>query len=236
MAMYESQGNRQEQGRQQQFAGQQGQQAGQQGQQGQQAGQQGQSQRGSNVEHAVNLAEIAVRGTAVLFDIQTSALRSLLQLQARSVAAFGAPDYSDLLRYTDTGTKRLLSTGTEQVMNSVRQASDTITEVQRQFGRLVEQGTLQLTEDLRQGIQELSQRTQQGLQEVKNMAQESADEAEQRLRRQQSQQQQQAQQLQAQQAQGAQAPGEQAARPGQPQVDQPRPEEEHERAGKRRSA
>jgi gas vesicle protein len=173
-----------------------------------------------NVEHSVNFAELTLRGTAVMFDIQLSALRGLLQLQARSAAAFGAPDYSDLLRFTDSSAKRLLTTGTEQVLNSVRQASDTITEVQRQFARLVEQGTMQITEEVRQGIEELNQRTQEGLQEVKSLAQQGADEAERAVR------------------EGGQQRSVEQARAGhaQPQVEQPRPDEEQERAGKRRSA
>src|SRR6266498_2714141 len=91
-----------------------------------------------NIEHSMNMTELALRGTAVLFDIQMSAVRSLWQMQARNCAAFGAPDYSDLLRFTDTGAKWLISTGVEQILTSARQASDAITEVQRQFGRLVE--------------------------------------------------------------------------------------------------
>ncbi|HVK56965.1 MAG TPA: hypothetical protein VM532_18290 [Burkholderiales bacterium] len=207
--MYETQGSKQQQG----SASQQG---GQQGREQQSREQQGRGQQQRQTEHTLNMAELALRGTGVLFDIQMAAVRSLWHLQTRSAAAFGAPDYSDLLRFTDVGAKRLLSTGAEQVLTSARQASDTITELQRQFGRLVEQGALQLTEEMRQGMEELNERTQQGLQEVKNLAQQGADEAERMTKERESALQQQRQQA--------------GGRPGEPQIDQPRPQTEQPRA------
>ena len=128
----------------------------------------GDASRGA--EQTLNMAELAVRGTTALFDIQLTALRGLWQLQARSAAAFGAPDYSDLLRSTENGTQRLLSTSAEQVLTSARQAADAITEMQSQFGRLIEQSAHQLTDEIQHGIEEISQRAQEGLHVVKEMA------------------------------------------------------------------
>jgi gas vesicle protein len=156
--------------------------------------------------------ELYVHGATVLADIQVAAIRNLWNIQARSATAFGAPDYSELLRFTDTGAKRLFTSNAEQLLSSARQASDTITELQRQFGRLVEQGSLQISEDIRQGMEELNQRTQEGLREVKDLAQQGADEAERFLHETQSHQR------------------EQPVR----QVAQARTEEENDRAGKAR--
>src|SRR5215475_4678314 len=50
---------------------------------------------GRRQDHTMNIAELAVRGTTMLFDIQMAALRSIWQMQARSAAALGAPDCSD---------------------------------------------------------------------------------------------------------------------------------------------
>ena len=126
----------------------------------------------------MNIAELAIRGTSVMFDIQMSALRSIWHIQARSAAALGAPDCSDLVHFADTGTKRLISTIAEQLLTSAHQAREAITEMQTQFGRIVEQGTMQLTEEIRDGIEELSQRTQEGLQAVKEIALQGAVESE----------------------------------------------------------
>src|SRR4051812_8023902 len=120
------------------------------------------SQRGA--EQTMNMAELAVRGTTLLMDIQMAALRNIWHLQARSAAAFGIPDCSDLLRSTENGAQRLFSTSAEQMLTSARQATDAISEMQTQFGRMVEQETQQLTEELQHGIEEVSQRTQESLQ------------------------------------------------------------------------
>jgi hypothetical protein len=129
------------------------------------------SQRGA--EQTMNMAELAVRGTTLLMDIQMAALRNMWHLQARSAAAFGIPDCSDLLRSTENGAQRLFSTSAEQMLTSARQATDAISEMQTQFGRMVEQETQQLTEELQHGIEEVSQRTQESLQAVKQMAEQS---------------------------------------------------------------
>lgn len=131
----------------------------------------GHSQRGA--EQTMNMAELAVRGTTLLMDIQMAALRNIWHLQARSAAAFGVPDCSDLLRSAENGAQRLFSTSAEQMLTSARQATDAISEMQTQFGRMVEQETQQLTEELQHGIEEVSQRTQESLQAVKQMAEQS---------------------------------------------------------------
>jgi hypothetical protein len=128
-------------------------------------------QRGA--EQTMNMAELAVRGTTLLLDIQMAALRNIWQLQARSAAALGVPDCSDLLRSTENGTHRLFSTSAEQILSSARQATGAISEMQAQFGRMIEQETQQLTEELQHGIEEVSQRTQESLQAVKEIAEQS---------------------------------------------------------------
>src|SRR5438093_306181 len=127
-------------------------------------------------EFPINMADIALRGTAVLFNIQLDALRGLWEMQARSAAALGAPDYSGLFRSGNGGMKKLIETTTDQLLNSVRQTNETMGEMQRQFSRLIEQRTNELSEDMRHGIEELSERTRQGLQQVASMAQKETEE------------------------------------------------------------
>jgi len=125
----------------------------------------------NGADQALNLAELAIRGTSVLLDIQLAALRNAWQLQARSAAAFGVPDYSDFLRQAESGTQNLMSAGAEQMLASARQASHAIDELREQFGQIVEQGTMQLSDEIRHGIEELGQRAAEGIQTVKNLAQ-----------------------------------------------------------------
>ena len=171
--MHESRGNTRSEGRNQQH--------GQQDNENWQQGNQNNEQAG---ESAINMADIAFRGTAVLLSIQLDAVRSVFEMQARSAAAFGAPDYSGLFRSSDGGTKRLLAMGTHQFLSSARQANETISEMQRQFGRLIERRSQELSEEMRQSIEELSQRAREGLEQVKQMAEEGADEAERQHRQQ----------------------------------------------------
>ena len=125
----------------------------------------------NGADQALNLAELAIRGTSVLLDIQLAALRNAWQLQARSAAAFGVPDYSDFLRQAESGTQNLMSASAEQMLASARQASHAIDELRDQFGQIVEQGTLQLSDEIRHGIEEIGQRASEGIESVKNLAQ-----------------------------------------------------------------
>jgi hypothetical protein len=129
----------------------------------------GAMQRGA--DQTMNMAELTMRGASALFDIQMAALQSIWQLQARSATVLGAPDCSDLLRSTQTSAQRLLATSAEQILTCARQTTQTVSEMQSQVGRIVEQGTQQLAEELRHGVQEMSQRTQDGLQTVRDIAQ-----------------------------------------------------------------
>src|SRR6185295_11419082 len=75
------------------------QQGGQYGQQGGRYGSQGggqqQQQQFSSGGHFQNIAEVALRGTALLFDLQLEAARNAWETQARGVAMLGAPDFSN---------------------------------------------------------------------------------------------------------------------------------------------
>lgn len=126
-------------------------------------------------DYPINIMELSLRGTNALFDIHLTALRGLWQIQAQSISAFSALDYSDLFRAADIGTKRVMSSSSEQLISSARQVSDTVNQLQRQFSRVMEQGTLRLSEDVRRNIQEFNQRSQESLDEVRNIVQRGED-------------------------------------------------------------
>jgi hypothetical protein len=152
------------------------QQHGQQSQQGTQQWQQG--QQASGAQHLQSMAEVAVRGTALLWDLQMETARNLWRTQARTAAMLGVPDCSELFRVGDDRTRRIFSMGAEQVLNSARQARETVVEMQRQLGRLAEQQTIAITEEVRDQIQQMGRHTEQGLQEIKHMTAAEADHVE----------------------------------------------------------
>ena len=135
-----------------------------------------QGQRG--FANQISMMEITLRGTALLFDIQMEAARSIMHMQARSAAVLGAPDCSNLFQVEDDRAKRLFTTTTEQILNSTRQANETVAEMNRQVGRLVERQAAEITEEIQTGIEELGRHTQQGLEQVRQVVQQGASEME----------------------------------------------------------
>ncbi len=117
-----------------------------------------------------NVADVALRGTALLWDLQMETMRSLWRTQARTAAMLGAPDYSELLHIGDDSARRIFSATAEQVLNSARQARDAVVEVQREIGRLAQQHTIGIAEEMRERIEQMGRETQQSLQEFKHMA------------------------------------------------------------------
>ena len=101
---------------------------------------------------AQNMAEIAIRGTALLWDLQVDATRNLLRAQARTASMFGVPDYSALFRIADMRARRVFAQTAEQVIGTAREATRTVTGVQRELGRLAEQQTIEMTEEVRQNV------------------------------------------------------------------------------------
>jgi len=125
---------------------------------------------------AQNMAEIAIRGTALLWDLQVDATRNLLRAQARTASMFGVPDYSALFRIADMRARRVFTETAEQVISTAREATRTVTGVQRELGRLAEQQTIEMTEEVRENVQQLSSYAQRGLEEIQGVAQQEADE------------------------------------------------------------
>ena len=128
--------------------------------------------------HARRMTEIALRGTALLWDLQADAARNLLETQARSATMLGAPDLSQVFQAGEGQGKGMFSTTIDQALNSLRQINDTISEVQWQLTRMAEQQAVVLTERIQRNVQQLSRRSQQGLEEIRRLAEEEAQEIE----------------------------------------------------------
>jgi len=194
------------------------------------AAQYGQRSHGTHPLHS--MAEVALRGTALLWDLQMETARNLWRTQARTAAMLGVPDYSELFRIGDDRARRLFSAGAAQVLNSARQAHETVVEMQRQIGRLAEQQTIGITEEVRENIQQIGRDTEQGLQEIKQMAAAEIDRAEGYARQQMNEEDEDREQQQGERQQreasseserGWQAPGEEGAQPTNGEMQQ-RPE------------
>lgn len=128
--------------------------------------------------HARRMTEIALRGTALLWDLQADAARNLLETQARNATMLGAPDLSQVFHVGEGQGKGMFSTTVDQALNSLRQINDTMSEVQWQLTRMAEQQTIVLTERIQRNVQQLSRRSQQGLEEIRRLAEEEAQEIE----------------------------------------------------------
>lgn len=127
----------------------------------------------------VSVTAVALRSMGQLYDINLAATRTVLQAQARTAAAFGWPDYSDLFSVADDRIKRVFSTGTEQLLETAQHAQETLGEVQRQVGRLVECQTVNLAENWQRGIEELGTQTEQSLSQLSEVTRRQVDELEQ---------------------------------------------------------
>jgi hypothetical protein len=145
---------------------------------GTQHSQQGAAQQAFGARQFHSMAEVALRGTALLWDLQMETARNMWRTQARTAAMLGIPDCSALFQIGDDRARRLFTTSTEQILSSARQARETVVEMQRQMGRLAEQQTIGLTEEVRDQIEQIGRHTEQGLQQIREIAASEADHVE----------------------------------------------------------
>ena len=145
---------------------------------GTQQSQQGAAQHAFGAQQFHSMAEVALRGTALLWDLQMETARNMWRTQARTAAMLGIPDCSALFQIGDDRARRLFTTSTEQILSSARQARETVVEMQRQMGRLAEQQTIGLTEEVRDQIEQIGRHTEQGLQQIREIAASEADHVE----------------------------------------------------------
>ena len=144
---------------------------------------QGQASSGERGERSqqspnLNMASIAVRGFSQLYDMQVAAARLLLQSQARAATALGLPDYSGAFRVADDRAKRVFSESADQLLETAEHATQTLSEVQRQVGRLVERQTVSLADNWQRGVEEFSEQAEQGLEQLSETTRRQVEEAE----------------------------------------------------------
>lgn len=129
-------------------------------------------------QQPANFAAIALRSAGHLYDLNVSAARVLLQTQARAAAAFGLPDLSPLFDNADERVRNVFATGAEQVLSTAQRTTETVSELQRQVGRVLETQTSQAAESWQRGLQELGSQASEGLNQLCETARKTAEEAE----------------------------------------------------------
>ncbi len=144
-------------------------------QQRQQGG--GQHDGGQQQPSMVNMTAMAARGLGQIYDMQLAASRMLLQTQARAASVFGIPDYSGLFRIGDDRARRVFSTTTDELVEVTQRTSDTVSEIQRHVGRLLEVNAVNMSESWRQGLQEFATQAEDSLEQLQELARQQADEA-----------------------------------------------------------
>jgi len=129
----------------------------------------------NGARRAINLAEIMVQGSARMFELQAAAARTFYQYQAKSAAMLGAPDWSQLFK--GNGNTRFFESTAEDVLNYMRQTSETIAEIQSDMCHLVEEQTAELSDQLQHGLKQTGALMSEGLEESKRMTEQAAERA-----------------------------------------------------------
>ncbi len=133
----------------------------------------------TGARHAINLAEITLRGAARILDIQAAGMRTFLQYQTKGAAMFGAADWSGLFKRSNG---RFFETTADQALNYMRQTSEAISALQDDIVDLIEEQKEELSEQIQQGLKEAGERIQEGIEEGRRMTQEATKETRRGLR------------------------------------------------------
>ena len=134
-------------------------------------------ERQGRIPSTINIAAVALRSMSEAYDMQLAATRLAWQTQARAAAAFGWPDYSGFFRRDEGRAKRVFATGTEHLLATAQQARQTLAEVQREVGRLIECNAESMAESWQQGLEEFAVQAEESLDQMKELARQQIDEA-----------------------------------------------------------
>jgi len=129
----------------------------------------------------VNFAEVAIRSTAALMEMQIGMARHVAGMQARNARLFGIPDYTEALDASVDRSRRLVSMTTDHLLNTTQRIGETMTDLQGHFARMMEQQARTVTEemcrsidriggDAEQALRTASQQVSRGAQEVERAA------------------------------------------------------------------
>jgi hypothetical protein len=121
----------------------------------------------SSAEFFGSLAEIGLRGTAQVIDMQYSALRALWETRARTAAAFGYPDYAGAFAgHDDDRVRQVLQTTTEQLVDASQQMSEATAQIQSHVRRIFESQAQATAENWQQTIEQFGARAAESSQQL----------------------------------------------------------------------
>lgn len=133
---------------------------------------------GSASRYPAQMTELALRGANQMLDMQMTTWRTLLETQARTAAAFGFPDCSELFRDGDGRLRQAFSSGAEQLLSTAQRTNEAVAEIQRRVGHIVETQTQAAAENWQQGMEQLGMQTDESLKQICQTAQQQADQVE----------------------------------------------------------
>jgi hypothetical protein len=126
----------------------------------------------------VSLAEIAIRSTAAMMEMQIGMARHVVNLQAKSAAALGVPDYTEFFNTSAAESCRLVSMAADQMLSATQRISDTMSDLQAQVSRAAEQQARTITEEWCRGIDRVGKDADEALRVVGEQASRGAEEVE----------------------------------------------------------
>jgi hypothetical protein len=100
----------------------------------------------------VNLAEVAIRNTAAMMEMQIGMARHLAEIQVRSARLFGVPDYTEVLDASVDGSRRLVSLAADQVLHTTQRINETMTDLQNHLARMMQQQARSMTDEMCRNI------------------------------------------------------------------------------------
>jgi len=125
-----------------------------------------------------NFAEVAIRSSAAMIDMQIGIGRHIAGIQARSARLFGVPDYTHMLDASAEESRRLVTAATDQMLHATQRIGETMNELRGQMARVVEQQARTITEEMCRGIDRIGGDAEQALRTTSQQVSRCAQEAE----------------------------------------------------------
>jgi len=121
----------------------------------------------SSGEFFGSLAEISLRGTAQVVDMQYTAWRTLWENRARAAAAFGFPDYAAAFAGDgEDRVRQVLQATTDQLVEASQQMSEATAQIQAHVRRIFESQAEAVAENWQQTIEQLGVRAAESSQQL----------------------------------------------------------------------
>lgn len=135
----------------------------------------------NTMQRSGQFAAFALRGAGQVFDMQLSAMRTIMKTQARAAAAFGWPDCSQLFDANggDSGLREVFSNSAEQLVASTQRTGETVAEIQRSVGEVWRAQASHAAQSWRDGLDQIGQQTDTSLKQLSETTRQQAEQVQQ---------------------------------------------------------